>query len=90
MAVGVGIGVGVSVATGVGVSVCGAGVGVVVGGIGVGVDVDSVGAPPHPASNNITSIKPNTCCNSLLLFTVLLLCLLKVIVCLTGISHINS
>jgi len=72
---GIGVGVGEGVGKGVGVDVGeGVGEGVDVG-EGVGVGVGSASTPPHPASNNITSVKPNACCSSLLPLIVLLLSL---------------
>ena len=82
-----GSGIAVAVGGGSGVTVGGTGVcvGVVVGGACVGVDVAvggigvSVGtdcAPPHPASNNTTSAKPNSCRNRVPSLMVLLLYLL--------------
>ena len=69
-----GSGVGVAVGgTGVGVAVAGTAVGAAVGGTGVRVAVGSAGAPPHPASNSTTSVKPNVFSNSLSLLTCLLL-----------------
>jgi hypothetical protein len=66
--VGLGTAVGVAVG-GIGVGVVVGSTGVAVGGIGVGMVVGSTGvavgpvcAPPHPANNNTTSVKPNICC----------------------------
>lgn len=64
---------GVAGGGGTGVAVGGTGVGVVMAVGGTGVAVDTACAPPHPASKDTTSAKPNMCCSRLPWLMVLLL-----------------